>query len=76
MLHALSLADGKQGPNGMANKQKVWEDKGKEGHINFFLVITTDTELLLLSSLILDVFYNLNVTNVYTLIWIINILIV
>lgn len=44
MLHALSLAEGKQGPNSMANKQKVWEDKRKEGHINFFLVIIVDTE--------------------------------
>jgi hypothetical protein len=35
MLHAVSLAEGKQGSNITANKQKLREDKRKEGHINF-----------------------------------------
>jgi len=35
MLHAVSLAEGKQESNITANKQKLREDKRKEGHINF-----------------------------------------
>lgn len=35
MLHAVSLAEGKQESNVTANKQKLREDKRKEGHINF-----------------------------------------
>jgi hypothetical protein len=35
MIHAVSLAEEKQETNITTNKQKLREDKRKEGHINF-----------------------------------------